>query len=252
MEILIGIICGVLLSLLFSLGPAFFSLIQNSIHHGFKKAVSFAAGVSLSDILIVMLMLTVLSNLSFDDFTAILHNVYVSIIGSVATAVFAIHTWRSKVKKASVPGSHLKFSAEHVTHRWQLLLSGFLLNILNPLIWIYWLSIITFISAEMSLSVTQRYLFFIGMLAAVFGTDVLKCRLAAMLQHWFTARIMNNFNRVTGGVLMAFSLYLLVSMVFYQTGDRGSSMENLQLMKKVQHGVQHAVQHGDTVKYPEE
>ena len=51
---------------------------------------------------------------------------------------------------------------------------------------------------------------------------------------------------------MAFSLYLLVSMVFYQTGDRGSSMENLQLMKKVQHGVQHAVQHDDTVKYPEE
>ena len=101
MEILIGIICGIVLSLVFSLGPAFFSLIQNSIHHGFKKAVSFAAGVSLSDILIVMLMLTVLANLSFDDFTAILHNVYVAIIGSVATAVFAVLTWRSKVKKAS-------------------------------------------------------------------------------------------------------------------------------------------------------
>ena len=160
MEILIGIICGVLLSLLFSLGPAFFSLIQNSIHHGFKKAVSFAAGVSLSDILIVMLMLTVLSNLDFSDLTAILHNVYVSIIGSVATAVFAILTWRSKVKKATVPDSRLKFSVEHVTHHWQLLLSGFLLNVLNPLIWIYWLSIITFLSAEMNLGVRERYFFF--------------------------------------------------------------------------------------------
>lgn len=244
MEILIGIICGVLLSLVFSLGPAFFSLIQNSIHHGFRKAVSFAAGVSLSDILIVMMMLTVLANLSFDDFTAILHNVYVSIIGSIATAVFAILTWRSKVKKTSTPGSRLKFSAEHVTHRWQLLLSGFLLNVLNPLIWIYWLSVITFISAEMSLSVTERYLFFIGMLAAVFGTDVLKCRLASMLQHWFTARIMNNFNRITGCVLMAFSIYLLVSMVFYQTGNQ-QSMGNLQIMKKVHNGVQNVVHHGD-------
>ena len=248
MEILIGIICGILLSLIFSLGPAFFSLIQNSIHHGFRKAVSFAAGVSLSDCVIVMLMLTVLSNLSFDDFSAILHNVYVAIIGSVATAVFAILTWRSKVKTSSSPGSRLKFSAEHVTHRWQLLLSGFLLNGLNPLIWIYWLSIITFISAEMALSVTERYLFFIGMLAAVFGTDVLKCRLAAMLQHWFTARIMNNFNRVTGCVLMAFSLYLLISMVFYQTGG-SHSMDNLQIRKKVQNGVQNAVHHDDTVDY---
>ena len=98
----------------------------------------------------------------------------------------------------------------------------------------------------MSLSVSERYLFFVGMLAAVFGTDVLKCRLAAMLQHWFTARIMNNFNRVTGGVLMAFSIYLLVSMVFYQTDGGRSSMDNLKIMKKVQHGVQHAVQHDDS------
>ena len=233
MEVLIGIICGILLSLVFSLGPAFFSLIQNSIHHGFKKAVSFALGVSLGDILIVMLMLTVLSNLDFNDFTALLHNVYVSIIGSITTAIFAVLTWRSKVKKATVPDGRVKFSAEHVTHRWQLLLSGFLLNVLNPLIWIYWLSIITFISAEMSLTVTERYLFFIGMLTAVFGTDVLKCRLAAMLQHWFTARIMNNFNRVTGCVLMAFSIYLLVSMVFYQTHDSERSMGNLKLVEKV-------------------
>ncbi|MBP5546819.1 MAG: LysE family transporter [Bacteroidales bacterium] len=248
MEILIGIICGVMLSLLFSLGPAFFSLIQNSIHHGFKKAVSFAVGVSLSDILIVMLMLTVLSNLEFSELTALLHNVYISIIGSITTAVFAVLTWRSKVKQATAPGSHLKFSAEHVTHRWQLLLSGFLLNVLNPLIWIYWLSIITFISAEMSLSVTERYLFFIGMLLAVLGTDILKCRLASMLQHWFTARIMNNFNRVTGCVLMAFSIYLLVSMVFYQTNDHNGSIENV--VKSV-HGVMgpDETSQNDTITY---
>ena len=259
MEFLIGIICGVVLSLVFSLGPAFFSLIQNSIHHGFKKALSFAAGVSLSDILIVMLMLTVLSNLDFNDMTALLHNVYVSIIGSVTTAVFAILTWRSKVKKATVPGSRLKFSVEHVTHRWQLLLSGFLLNVFNPLIWIYWLSIITFLSAEMSLSAYDRYFFFVGILLAVFGTDVLKCRLAAMLQHWFTARIMNIFNRVTGCVLMAFSLYLLVSMVLYQTNGGKDSLGNLQIVKTVHKEVQSAVRPGTTrhdtvsvsvVKYP--
>ena len=243
MEVLIGIICGVLLSLVFSLGPAFFSLIQNSIHHGFKKAISFAVGVSLSDILIVMLMLTVLSNFNIDDLTALLHNVYVSIIGSVATAVFAVLTWRSKVKTSTAPGSRLKFSVDHVTHRWQLLLSGFLLNVLNPLIWIYWLSIITFLSAEMSLSVTDRYFFFIGMLLAVLGTDILKCRLAAMLQHWFTARIMNAFNKITGAILMAFSLYLLVSMFFYQKGIGNDSMNNM--VKKVHHGVQDAVHPSD-------
>lgn len=187
----------------------------------------------MSDILIVMLTLTVLP--PEDELKDILHNVYVAIIGSVATAVFAVLTWRSKVKQATAPGSHLKFSAEHVTHRWQLLLSGFLLNVLNPLIWIFWPPITTFFSA--SRSDAERYLFFSGMLLATLGTDVLKCRLAAMLQHWFTARIMNIFNRVTGCVLMAFSIFLLVSMVLYQTTDHNGSIENNDHNGSVQDGV---------------
>ena len=225
MEFVIGIICGVLLSLFFSLGPAFFALIQNSIHHGFRKAVSFAAGVSLSDVIVVFLMLTVLSNL---DLNALLHNVYVSIIGGLATCIFGVLTYRSKVKSAASADSRLKFSTEQVTHRWELLLKGFLLNILNPLIWLYWVSIITFLSAEMDLSVVERYYFFIGMLLAVFGTDVLKCRLAAMLQHWFTARIMNIFNKITGLILIAFSFYLVISMIVYQTKGEDAASQNIQ------------------------
>ena len=168
MEFVIGIVCGVLLSLFFSLGPAFFSLIQNSIHHGFRKAVFFAVGVSVSDVLLVLLMLTVLSNV---DLNALLHNVYVSIIGGLATGIFGVLTYRSKVKSSG--GGRLKFSTEGVTHGWQLFLKGFLLNILNPLIWLYWVSIITFLSAEMNLGISERYYFFVGMLLAVFGTDVL-------------------------------------------------------------------------------
>ena len=102
----------------------------------------------------------------------------------------------------------------------------FLLNILNPLIWLYWVSIITFLSAEMSLGNTDRYIFFLGMLIAVFGTDVLKCRLAAMLQTWFTARRLNRFNKITGGILIAFSLYLIISMVLYNTSAKMRAKED--------------------------
>lgn len=244
MEFLVGIICGVLLSLFFSLGPAFFSLIQNSIHHGFRKAVSFVVGVSLSDIIIVLMMLTVLSNV---DLNALLHNVYVSVIGGTATGIFGVLTYRSKVKSAASGEGRLKFSSIEVTHRWQLMLKGFLLNILNPLIWLYWVSIITFLSAEMDLSVRDRYFFFFGMLLAVFGTDVLKCRLAAMLQHWFTARIMNIFNKITGVILIAFSLYLIISMILYQTGrvEEPTSVQQTGLMQKV-----HKFVKRDTVEKP--
>ena len=217
MEFLIGIICGFLLSLFFSLGPAFFSLIQNSIHHGFKKATSFVFGVGLSDIIIVLLMLTVLSNV---DLNALLHNIYVASISGIIIGIFGVHTFRSKVKKVHKKESQLKFKAEGATHRWQLLLYGFSLNFLNPLIWIYWVSIITFLSAEMNLSVSERYIFFTGMLVGSTGCDLLKCRLSAMLQSWFTARILNRFNKLMGSILIAFSLYLIISMILYQTSPK--------------------------------
>jgi threonine/homoserine/homoserine lactone efflux protein len=232
MEFVVGIICGILLSLFFSLGPAFFSLIQNSINHGFRKATFFAAGVSLSDVLIVLLMLTVLSNF---DLNSLLHNIYVSIIGGAATCVFGILTYRSKVKSVANSEGRLKFSSVEVTHRWQLMLKGFLLNILNPLIWLYWVSVITFLSAEMDLSVKERYLFFVGLLLAVFGTDVAKCRLAAALQRWISARIMNIFNKITGLILIIFSLYLIISMIRYQNRgeDHPQNTQKTDLMHKV-------------------
>ena len=49
--------------------------------------VFFAAGVSLSDIIIVMLMLTVLQNFDLSD---LLHNVYVASIGGAAIGFFGV------------------------------------------------------------------------------------------------------------------------------------------------------------------
>ncbi len=230
MELLFGILCGVLMSLIFSVGPAFFSLIQNSIHYGFRKAISFVVGVSISDILIVLMMLTVLSKYEMGDILGIgWVRITVLIVGSVATAIFGVLTWRSKVRSV-VAGNdeRLHFIAEHATSRWKLTLSGFLLNILNPLIWLYWVSIVTFFSAGFELSVSDRYLFFCGLMLAVFGTDMLKCRLAALLQHWFTARVMNVFNKVTGGILILFSVYLMVMIFVPWKGDSVQKvMENV-------------------------
>lgn len=246
MIFIVGIVCGVLLSLVFSIGPAFFALIQNSIHHGFRKAIYFAAGVSLSDIVMVLLMLTVLSNV---DMGALLHNVWVATIGGAAVAWFGVRTFRSKVRRASNREKNLRFATENATRGRELLLSGFLLNILNPLIWIYWVTIITFLSAEMGLMPAQRYLFFAGLLLAVFGTDVLKCRLASMMQSWFTAAKLNFFNKLMGCVMIGFAVYLIVSMILYQTNPKIRAKEDAKppqstrIVQRVNETVTHTVDH---------
>lgn len=217
MEFLIGILCGIVLSLLFSFGPAFFGLIQNSVQHGFRRASWFAVGVSVSDVIVVFLMLTVLKNV---DMEAAIHNIYVASIGGVGIILMGLYTFRKKMKTSRDKRGRLRFSNGEDVHTWQLLLHGLLLNILNPFIWIYWISVITLLSGEMELAPADRYIFFAGLLIATLGCDLLKCRLASLLQAWFTARIMNTFNRVVGVVLMVFGVYLIVAMVLYQTNPK--------------------------------
>ena len=213
MELLIGILSGLALSLFFSFGPAFFSLLQNSIRHGFKKAFLFVCGVSLSDVIIVFLMLTVLRNIDMD---ATLHNVWVSVIGAAVMAYIGWCTFRQKAKSIKDERGMSRMAYNSDSHWYELLLHGLALNILNPLNWIYWISIITFVSGEVGLSVSERYVFFTGLLAGNLLMDMLKCRLASLLKKFINHNMFNIFNRIVGGIMMAFAVYLIGSMIHYQ------------------------------------
>lgn len=253
MEFLIGILCGVILSWLFSFGPAFFGLIQNSIHHGFRRATAFAVGVSLSDVVVVFLMLTVLQNV---DMGSVMHNVYVALICGVGISYIGIRTFRKKAIVKKGGGGSSKFSMSGTERTWQLMLNGFLLNILNPFIWIYWISVISFVSAEADMTTAERYIFFAGLLFATLGCDMLKCRLASLLQTWFTARVLNLFNKITGLVLIGFGVYMVVSMVLYQTNPkiREKEQENTPQSTKIMQSLHHHMnrdtgRHADTIYF---
>ena len=213
-EFLIGIVCGAALALLFSFGPAFFGLIQNSIHYGFRRAMSFVIGVNLSDIFIVFLMLTVLRNLNME---AVLHNVYVASIGSLVIAFIGIHSFSRKAVAVADNKGNMHIKADGNMKGWQLMLHGFALNFFNPMLWLYWVTIITVLSAEVGLGLSERYIFFLGLLLADLGINTLKCRLSAYLQAWFTPKIFSIFSKVMGAILIGIAGYLLVSMILYQT-----------------------------------
>ena len=72
----------------------------------------------------------------------------------------------------------------------------------------------------MGLHGLDRYWFFGGLLVATLGCDLLKCRLASLLQQLFTPRVMIGFNKTTGVVLVAFGIYMVVSMIVYQTNPK--------------------------------
>lgn len=207
MEILIGILCGLALSLFFSYGPAFFCLLQNSIQYGFRKGVAFEIGVNLSDFLIVFLMLTLLKSV---DMEAIMHNPYVSFIGGGVIIALGVVTL---VRKTATRKEGTTVVFKGVPRGRELVVHGFALNALNPTVWIYWITLITFLSAEVGLSAGERYVFFISLLLTELGVGVLKCRLASLLQKVVSDRMLAVVNKVLGGILVAIGAYLIIAML---------------------------------------
>ena len=243
--LVLGILCGIALSLFFSFGPAFFSQIRTSIQYGFRKSYPFAFGVSLGDIIIVFLMLTVLKNA---DLNALLHNVWVASIGGAVMVIMGIYFFRKEVKdldEIQDAPPHLKFRKGDVNPRLKfrctdgeprrlyILFQGFIINFVNPTIWIYWVSIIALITGEFNMVGIERYIFFIGVLGSTLGMDILKCKLASLLQKIVTAKVLNITNKVCGVILFAFAAYLVGSMIVFQI-DKKEGIETEENVKQTE------------------
>lgn len=215
MLLLYGIILGIILSLFFNFGPSFFSLLQTSVHYGFRRSVPFTYGVSLSDILMVVLLVTVLSGI---DMNALLHNMYVATIGGAVLSTFGIYTFNRQAQNANETGDVIKFRSSDNPSWYNVTIRGFLINFFNPLIWFYWVSVISVISGYSDIDTKDGRLliFYIGILTAALGCDVIKCRLASLLQNVLTAKIINIINKISGLILIVFAAYMVVSMVQYQ------------------------------------
>lgn len=216
MILLYGIILGICLSLFFSFGPSFFSMLQTSVHYGFRRSFPFPLGVSASDIVIVVLMMTVLSGV---DMNAVMHNEWVACIAGVAIFCWGIYTFSRKRHNPKEEGNVVRFRKPEDPSRTSMFLKGFLLNFFNPLIWIYWISVLSIVSGLFEAETVfdlKVVLFFAGMLSGCLCFDLLKCAAAAALQRKLTPAIINGVNKCTGVLLAIFAVYLVVSTFYYK------------------------------------
>ncbi len=208
--IIIGALCGLVLSLFFSFGPGFWGLIQNSIHYGFRKGVAFEVGVNMSDIVMVGLLLTFFNK---DSITAVLHTPVAAIIGGTVVIVFGVVTMLRRPSQTVEYQGRIRVVHKTEPTRKSLALQGFALNTLNPSVWLYWAAMTALVKAEVQMNDLHTFAFFISMLLAELGGGVLKCRLAAMLQNILSDRVLTVVNHVMGAILVALGLYLIISMI---------------------------------------
>lgn len=211
---LLGILGGIALSLFFSFGPAFFSQIQASIHYGFRNAVPFAYGISTSDVSIVAILLLISRNIPMDDMIMMLNNRWIVYVGAAVVASFGLYTMFLKTRHAAEASENdkINFHNVQIPSRVNVYLRGLTLNFLNPVIWLYWATLITIlICGESDISLAQRYIFFGGVLSASLCMDILKCKLASLLQRLITYRFLMIFNKCVGAILICFAIFMVIS-----------------------------------------
>lgn len=199
-----GLVLGLILSI--SVGPIIFAILKHSINSGRRAGLTFVAGVSTSDISLVLFC-----NFFTGLFTTALeHKNKIALAGSIFLIALGIYTLL--FKKVSITenanGAHEKLT-------WQkyvgLYLSGFFMNTLNPGVFLFWFAWTAAIVADAAASTNPanyKAIVFITCLVFVLTSDIVKVVLSEKLRPKLNTKNLHLINQIAGVILIGFGVFL--------------------------------------------
>lgn len=198
--ILSGLTLGLILVI--SVGPVVFTIIKQSLNNGREGGFSFIAGVWLSDILLI-----VISNAFSELVTHVMvYRKMLGVTGSLFLIVMGVfYVFFKKIKLHNPEGGLLRFSKREMA---KIFSSGFLINTLNPNVFLFWLGTATAFASKYSFD--QRILIFSVCLAVNIASDVIKVLMAGRLRKRLTLHNISLITKVSGTILIGFGVALLI------------------------------------------
>lgn len=194
-----GVTLGLLLAI--SVGPIVFTVIKQSLNNGRAGGMAFIAGISFSDILLVLL-----SNLFTGLFAALnTHKKTLAIIASIFLILIGVYYLFFKKAKASTEGEpEFVFRTRDYV---KIFIMGFLVNLFNPGIIIFWLTTATTFIGE---TLRNRAVIFSVALLLALLADIAKVVLADKIRKKLTLKNIHRINQVNGGILIAFGIGIII------------------------------------------
>lgn len=204
--IISGLTLGIILAI--SVGPVIFTVIKQSLNNGKEGGFSFVAGVWLSDLVLIFI-----SNAFSEIVTSLLeYRVALGVIGSIfLIAMGAYYIFFKKIVLQSQGENGAKFSKSDMM---RIFSSGFLINTLNPNVFLFWLGTATAFASQYSF--IERTLIFGICLAVNVAADILKVLMAGKLRHRLTFHNLNIINKISGTILIGFGIALMIGSIFFQ------------------------------------
>jgi threonine/homoserine/homoserine lactone efflux protein len=200
-----GITLGLLLSI--SVGPVLFSVIKQSLNNGHRGGMAFIIGVSASDITMVLI-----SNVFTELFRALSsHEKEIGIAGSAFLITLGIYFVFFKKIKVNEEGQQVlvKFRKRDYL---RIALSGYLMNTLNPAVFLFWLTASTTLINH---TIEQKLIIFTVCLALVLSGDIAKVMLAGKIRKRLTPHNIHIINRINGLILIGFGIALIWGLIVY-------------------------------------
>lgn len=190
-----ALLTGAILS--FGFGSVFFALIQSSLDYGFTKGVKMAAGVTVSDILLVFLALVGTSFLpQIPNFEK-----YFRIIGALLLIGLAIGQFKSFQLPKKVEGTKMM-------NFLYFFVKGFLLNIINPVNFLTWVAVSAGLKSY-AFSFNEELLFFGIAIVTIFISESLIAYFSGRLKRVLNETLMLRVKQVTGIIFICLAAKLL-------------------------------------------
>lgn len=206
-----GLLLGLVLSI--SLGPVIFAILKQSLANGRKAGYFFVAGVSSSDVVLLFV-----AHIFTNFFLLVLdHKATIAMMGSGFLLLMGIYTLVfKKIKLAKdTPGEEKVFRKRDYLG---IYFSGFLMNTLNPSVFIFWFAWTAAIDSSASESnnpIQYKLMVFGSCLVFLLLSDLLKVVLASRLRPSLTEKNLIWINRISAMIILVFSAVLFIGALKY-------------------------------------
>ena len=206
-----GLLLGLILSI--SLGPVIFAILKQSITNGRKAGYLFVAGVSTSDIGLLLI-----ANVFTNIFLLVLdHKAFIAMAGAGFLLLLGLYTlFFKKIKIESDENGEEKVFRKR--DYLGIYISGFLMNTLNPSVFIFWFAWTAAIgasAAETNNPVQYKFIVFATCLVFLLLSDLIKVALASRLRPSLTEKNLIWINRLSAIIILVFSAALFIGALKY-------------------------------------
>ena len=206
-----GLLLGLILSI--SLGPVIFAILKQSITNGRRAGYIFVAGVSTSDIALLLI-----ANIFTSIFLLVLdHKAFIAMAGAGFLLLLGLYTlFFKKIKiEYDEKGEEKVFRKRDYLG---IYISGFLMNTLNPSVFIFWFAWTAAIgasAAETNNPVQYKFIVFATCLVFLLLSDLIKVALASRLRPSLTEKNLIWINRLSAIIILVFSAALFFGALKY-------------------------------------